>query len=180
MRTHLITLLTLFSVFFTFTASADQGYWGYDTGSFYGTVFQNSMELTGDDGLARSGLLRVRDSRFGYLEVNIDTGVVGACNDGSPLLFAEGEAVLTNYSGSDALFMVFDPTPFCATPPEVVTAFIVGGRGVFAGASGDVELTLPDDTVLRWSSEPIMTPLGMLPYPQVVYAHNGSFVVNLD
>jgi hypothetical protein len=158
-------------------------------GDFNGTVFMNGHDSDGDGLNGRSGLLRVRHSKWRFMEINIDVTInfanpQGECPAGQTQLFPSGEIVLSDYSGDDALFLKIDEdTVACdGDSPEVITATIgvydaisgnvLSGRGDYDNVSGDMVLTLPSDAVLRSGpafGEPVM-----------VHVYDASFVIDYD
>jgi len=154
----------------------------FESGRFFGAVVQHGFDLDQDGSNGRGGSLFVRESKFGYLFVNIDTTLVdftnptvGCVGEGNFRIYASGELVLTSWSGQDVLYTWLDPShSWCVLDgPEVAEALIVGGEGQFADATGSVEYLLPDDMVLNVDPGP-------LPFPRHVYVNDGEFTVFLD
>lgn len=147
-------------------------------GSFFGTTVQNHIDLDGDGLNGRSGTLRARDGRFAYIDVNLDSTFAdwsnpqGGCPSGSFEIIASGQAALVSLDGDDVLFIEVDSSqPFCTSAPETVLAFVVGGRGRYAGDTGTATFTLPDDLILNADASG---------FPRVVYTHDASYSIDLD
>lgn len=178
-KTILLLALALVTSLVT-TASADGGGTTL-SGSMFGMVVQNNVDLDGDGANGRSGLLRARGLGLAYADVNLDSNVdltdpQGVCDPGETQIHAQGQVVFSSLSGANAIVAVIDPSvPTCfGLTAEEVGLVIVDGRGIYAGATGTGSVFLSDDIVLG------VDPNFPLSVPSIVYVHDGQYVLNLN
>lgn len=139
------------------------------TGSLFGMVTQNGIDLDGDGFNGRSGLLRARGSSLVYADVNVDATLAAeqTCPAGQVQITPSGQVAFSTLDGNSAVFAAVDPTTkLCLGATEVVKLTITGGRGAWNGATGVGSITLPDDVTLNSDA---------FGRPRVVYVHDGAF-----
>lgn len=152
----------------------------HTSGDFHGTVFRNGIDSDGDNLNGRSGLLRVTNSKWRFLEAHVDSTIdfedpFQGCDPGVPRLFVTGTVVFTNWWG-DSVHAKIDDQNYCLDgSTETVTATVIGGTGDFEGQTGSGTLSLPDDRVLD-----IELVDGIWPFPTVVFVNDGHFELVLD
>ena len=203
MNRLVLALLVLATVLIGASAASAWNPVTYDEGEIFGSVFQNNMDLDRDGSNGRSGHLHVRDSKFFYLDANIDTTLAdfdpdadpettplnpfAGCEVGDFSLRATGEIALSSFGGGTVLVARFDEShTWCLSTEGAVPAIAVidpvQSRGAFAGVTGTVELFLPDDEVLNIQWGPIAgyEALGMMPFPGNVFVNGARFEVHTD
>lgn len=152
----------------------------FNSGDFHGTVFRNGIDSDGDGLNGRSGLLRVNNSKWRFIEPHVDSTIdfddpFFNCPIGAPRLYVTGTFVLSNWRG-DSIFAKIDNQDYCLDgSTESVTVTVVGGTGSFEGQTGTGSLSLPDDRVLDYELID-----GLWPFPTVVFVNNGHFELDLD
>jgi hypothetical protein len=140
------------------------------SGTLFGATFASGMDLDGDGNAARSGTLRARGSVFAYVDVVVDTKLIGPCTGGVEIE-PSGHAVWSTLDGRDAVFATIDSSRhLCTGALETVHLTITGGRGAYAGATGTASAQFPDDSVL------VASPVG---FPRMVYTHGAEFTVRV-
>ena len=175
------TLITLLLLTFASTAMAD----GTNlSGSFIGFATQTPADLNGDGEYARNFQVRIHtadrhgDDQFIEAQGLIDSGIAqnpkGTCPAGAFELEVHGE-VYWNTRGGDRITAAFRPDePLCFTPgqTEAITLDIIGGRGLYADASGTIDVVLDDQVRL-------VDPASAIGLPAVVDTL-GTYVIHLD
>ncbi len=146
------------------------------TGDFWGTVYQNHIDLDGDGSPGRAGELHSL-GKFVDLPAYVDVSL-GGPKEGCAIpytLVPAGEITFTSNNGKDVIHAFFDDDQaLCPDGSVEVVDFTVDwGDGKYLGATGTGHLSMPDDVVN------LFDPSGV-PYPWSVTVKNASYRIEID